>query len=185
MGGLEGQMGCEEEHCIRVGSQQSMGGLEGRPVIETDGEGAADIEGLPEIDADIEGRDDGAEDMEAEGQIKEPAGQFASVGSQHTAPVLFDPLVYLAVDEGVIEGQMFIDDVHCIFVGSQHPPEGDIGEALALTSRKIIVAEGDGVIIPANTSEHSGSPGVHDPLDGSQHRIPFKLVSPAFVVVEF
>ena len=34
MGGLEGQIGCEGEHCMRVGSQQPMGGFEGLPVIE-------------------------------------------------------------------------------------------------------------------------------------------------------
>lgn len=156
-----------------------MGGLEGRPVIDADCEGRADVDGLPEMEADRDGRD--ADDGEAEGQIKEPAGQSTRDGSQHTAPVLFDPLVYFALGDGVKEGQIFIVDVHCILVGSQHPPEGDIGEALALTSRKIIVAEGDGVIIPARTSEHSVSPGVHEPLEGSQHRIPLILVSPRFV----
>ena len=154
---------------MRVGSQHSMGGLEGRPVIE----------------ADIDGRDEGADDGEAEGQINEPAAQLTSVGSQHTAPVpvlLDPPPVYFALGDGVKEGQIFMDDVHCILVGSQHPPEGDMGEALALalTSRKIIVAEGDGVIIPARTSEHKGRPGVHEPLVGSQHRMPFTLVSPRF-----
>lgn len=213
MGGLEGQMGCEGEHCMRVGSQQPMGGFEGLPVIEalvegqmgwverhcvfvgsqhscgrggcdertvidTDGDGAADNEGFPEMEADMDGREDGAEEGDAEGQINVPAGQFDSVGSQQAPVPLLLP--YRAVDEGDTEGQMTEDDEHCILVGSQHPSEGGIGDAL--NSRKIIVAEGDGVIIPASTSEHSASPGVHDPFDGSQHRTPLILVSPEFEV---
>jgi hypothetical protein len=67
-----------------------------------------------------------------------------------------------------------MDEVHSIFVGSQHP----IG--VALVSRANKVGEGDGVIIEFIISEQSGSPGVHEPLEGSQHRIPFKLVSPVF-----
>ena len=149
-----------------------------RTVIDTDGDDGADDEGFPEIEGDIEGRAEGIDDDDTEGQINAPAGQFDSVGSQHAAePVL---LPYRAVDEGDTEGQMTEDDGHCVLVGSQHPSEGGLGDAL--NSRKIVVAEGDGVIIRARTSEHRISPGVHEPFEGSQHRMPFILVSPRFVV---
>jgi hypothetical protein len=51
---------------------------------------------------------------------------------------------------------------HSIFVGSQHTTW---------------LGDGD-VIFAAKISEHNGRPGVHKPLEGSQHRIPFILVSP-------
>jgi hypothetical protein len=124
---------------------------EGLPVIDADNESVEMEEGLPDIDVDMDGREDGAELDDAEGHIIVSAGQFDNVGSQHVDPV--DPLLlpYRAVDDGDTE-----------------------------TFLKSIVAEGDGVIMSAMTSEHKGSPDVHDPLAGSQHRIPFILVSPGF-----
>jgi hypothetical protein len=142
---VEGQIGCDERHCVLVGSQHSSGSgscdgsCVGRTVIE------ADTEGFPEIEDDIDGRAEGIDDDDAEGQINVPAGQFDSVGSQQAAePVL---LPYRAVDEGDTEGQMTEDDGHCTLVGSQHPSVGGFG--VALNSRKIMVAEGEGVIISA------------------------------------
>lgn len=90
------------------------------------------------------------------------------MGSQHEPP---DCLGVWVIDT---EGQISIADVHCILLGSQHPVKG-VGLA---------EGEGDGVIVAvaAIRSEHNGSPGVHDPREGSQHLLPLKLESPVFVV---
>ena len=165
----DGQISCPAAHCIRVGSQQPVnGGLDGLPVFDAD---------PVSVCAVCDGRGDDARVADAEGQIDDAAEQFITRGSQH-APLL---PVNFALGLGVIvfEGQIFMVDVHCIFVGSQHP---DMGVALASLgmSRRNAVGEGVGVVISDITSEHIGSPGVQDPRWGSQHRMPLKLVSPAF-----
>jgi hypothetical protein len=107
---------------------------------------------------------DGLPVIEAEGQIGISGEQFIRVGSQHP------PFTDLAVTEGVSDGQRLAADEHSIFIGSQHP---EIGVAEAND-------EGDGVIIVESKSEQRGSPGVHGPREGSQHRMPFQLISPEF-----
>lgn len=195
---IDGQMGCDALHCMRVGSQQGTGFSVGLAVIdpENDGRevGAAVMEAEGQrnepfaqfivigsqhcpcftvIEGDCVGRGVFADVIDADGQIKEPDGQSTIVGSQHCDELPL-PLLGVCVMEG--DGQIGKADVHCIFVGSQHPVL--IGVVLAEISRTNMVEEGDGVII---ASEHRGSPGVHEPREGSQHRTPLKLESPVFV----
>jgi hypothetical protein len=132
------------------------GAWEGRGLVGalTDGSRGA-WEGLPVMDAD--------------GHRTAPeAPQSVRIGSQH--PVLPPPPVNLGVLVAVVEGHRFVVDVHCVLVGSQQ----SVGGRALADSR----GEGDVVVIDCRTSAHSGSPGVHCPILGSQHRMPLKLESP-------
>jgi hypothetical protein len=100
-----------------------------------------------DIVGDCVGRGVGADVIEAEGHTNESDAQFIVVGSQHL----------YAEGEGEDEGQIGIEEEHCILLGSQHP-----------VSRKAAVGEGDGAI----SSEQKGIPGVHEPREGSQHLTP-------------
>jgi hypothetical protein len=191
---------------VRVGSQHGTGFSVGNPVIEPDIEGRevgaevmeaeghtgiADVQFITigsqhapgasfcVVEGESEARCDGTDVMDADGQINAFASQFIVVGSQQEVPEPPDCLGVVVAEE---VGQIGISDVHCILVGSQHPVF--IGVGLAEISRTNMVEEGDGVIIAFITSEQRGSPGVHEPLVGSQHRTPLILESPAFWLKE-
>lgn len=59
-GVIDGQIGCEDVHCVRVGSQH----------------GTEFCVGFALMDSEKDGRGVDAEVMEAEGQINEPVAQF-------------------------------------------------------------------------------------------------------------
>lgn len=125
------------------------------------------------------GRCEGTGVIDAEGQINEDAAQFMVAGSQQVllyesfADIVGD-CVGRGVDADVMDadGQITESDGQFIVIGSQHEPEpaGDLG---------VCVVEG---VAAAMRSEQSGSPGEHDPREGSQHLTPLKVESPRFVV---
>lgn len=133
-----------------------FGALDGLAVIETD----------PVAVVVIIGRGDGMLVIDNEGQINEEAEQFMVLGSQHVLPPPLNFALGLVVI--VVEGQIFMSDLHCILVGSQHPI---IGVGVAVNSPPEFW-KGDGVIILDITSVQRGRPGVQEPSRGSQHMIP-------------
>ena len=191
----EGQMGAPDGQSIFVGSQQFIGGIDGRLDMEAvevqmgmftveqstrkgSQHGAGYCVGFALIDPEKDGRDVDTGVLETDGQIMDEAAQFIVVGSQHPllppvlpVPVPVLPLPALEVFFAVVVGDCVGRDVDAEVIEAEGQITESEGQFIVMGSQHEPVGDlGVGVGVGVGVIDGQiGIAGSQRILVGSQH----------------